>query len=273
MADAKFTGVKLKWLDRIAADLTISPGAFRLAYVLASDYLKTEASKAYPSHATLARKLGIGERQIRRLIDELIPQYLTSIQGGNGQSNRYSIVTKMSGQASVESDKNVRSADADDGQKCPADRTNLSKSTGQKCPPIPPVIGNPPVNNPPVEGVPDLLGDVSSAVDQVSVAFEAYNEIARSLGLTIARTLDADRRKAIAARLKDSGGIEGWLAALNEIANSQFLCGSKGWKADLDFICQRKSFRGLVEGKYADRQSTRKRTSAKQTLIEREFEQ
>ncbi|MDB5448399.1 MAG: hypothetical protein JWQ97_3716 [Phenylobacterium sp.] len=87
--------------------------------------------------------------------------------------------------------------------------------------------------------------------DPVREAFEAYNSMAGRLGLPIAKTLDKSRRGAIAGRLKD-GGPEAWGAALDAVSRSDHCRGvnDRGWKADLDFVCQPKSWRRLLEGSY-----------------------
>ena len=46
-----------------------------------------------------------------------------------------------------------------------------------------------------------------------------------------------------------------WAEACRRMASSAFCRGEndRGWRADLDFLCQPKSFNGLIEGKYDDR--------------------
>lgn len=82
-------------------------------------------------------------------------------------------------------------------------------------------------------------------------AFEAWNDLAKRLGLPVAKTLDDGRRKAIAKRLED-GGLTAWLEALAAVERSAHCRGEndRGWKADLDFVCQLKSWRRLREGFY-----------------------
>lgn len=87
----------------------------------------------------------------------------------------------------------------------------------------------------------------------VREAFDLYNQLAQQIGLPVAKLLDEGRRKAIATRLK-ADGIEGWTAALAALAKSRHCRGDndRRWKADLDFVCQAKSFRRLLEGFYGD---------------------
>lgn len=85
----------------------------------------------------------------------------------------------------------------------------------------------------------------------VRKAFEAWNTLARRIGLPVAKTLDDGRRKAIAKRLED-GGLAVWGEALAAVERSAHCRGEndRGWKADLDFVCQLKSWRRLLEGFY-----------------------
>lgn len=91
--------------------------------------------------------------------------------------------------------------------------------------------------------------------DPVQDAFDRYNETAETAGLPRAQVLNATRRAALKARLRECGGIGGWAAALEKLAASRHCTGSndRGWRADLDFLLQPKSFVRLMEGRYDDR--------------------
>lgn len=91
----------------------------------------------------------------------------------------------------------------------------------------------------------------SVAGSDVEVAFGAWNALARRLGLRIAKDLTTERRKHIRARLT-SAGMDGWREALTGVERSGHCRGEndRGWKADLDFVCQPKSFQRLREGFY-----------------------
>lgn len=88
--------------------------------------------------------------------------------------------------------------------------------------------------------------------DAVAEAFEAYNDLAKRIGLSPARLLNPARRAAIRARLGEAGGIDGWRAALRELEASPFCRGEgpSGWRADIAFVCQPNSFARLVDGGY-----------------------
>lgn len=86
----------------------------------------------------------------------------------------------------------------------------------------------------------------------IQEAFDGWNELARRRSLPVAKTLTAQRRKQIRARLAD-GGIDGWREALAAVDASPLCLGDndRGWRADLDFVCQPKSYSKLREGSYA----------------------
>lgn len=90
---------------------------------------------------------------------------------------------------------------------------------------------------------------------EIEMAVSLYNEVARKKFLPIPQKITEARRKKIKARLKDAGGLEGWRKAIEALEASAFLQGhnDRGWKADLDFVLQEKSFTRLLEGYYAER--------------------
>jgi hypothetical protein len=99
------------------------------------------------------------------------------------------------------------------------------------------------------------------APDVARQAFDAWNDLARDIGLPIAQAFTARRQSALKARLAEVGGLDGWGTALAKIRGSPFLRGETsrdGWKADLDFLLQQKSFTKLMEGSY-DRSANRQR--------------
>jgi len=85
-------------------------------------------------------------------------------------------------------------------------------------------------------------------------AIEVFSDQASRAGLPVPRRITADRRRKIEARLREHGE-DVWGEACRRMAASAFCRGEndRGWRADLDFLCQPKSFNGLIEGKYDDR--------------------
>lgn len=110
----------------------------------------------------------------------------------------------------------------------------------------------PPTADPPED--PDLLPIEVDRTD-VGEAVRAWNELAARCDLASVQKLTDARRRKLAARLRDCGGLAGWRAALGKVEASRFLRGEndRGWRADFDFMLQESSFVKLMEGKYDDR--------------------
>jgi hypothetical protein len=98
--------------------------------------------------------------------------------------------------------------------------------------------------------------DISSSLrsedsSALAIAVDRWNEVAQSQNLPVVQRLTSPRKAKLRARLNDCGGLEGWSAALEKLASSDFLTGKKtDWKADFDFLLQEKSFTKLMEGAY-----------------------
>ena len=85
-------------------------------------------------------------------------------------------------------------------------------------------------------------------------AFRLYNETAERCDLPVARTLSPARMRALALRVKEAGGLDGFKQAMANLEKSAFLQGrnDKGWRADIGFVCQPSSFLKLLEGGYGN---------------------
>lgn len=86
----------------------------------------------------------------------------------------------------------------------------------------------------------------------VKVAFDEFCLIAVECGLSVPAKLTTGRRSALQVRLREHG-IDAWRKAIANIRGSPFLRGEneRGWRADLDFVLQAKSFNRLLEGGYS----------------------
>ena len=83
--------------------------------------------------------------------------------------------------------------------------------------------------------------------------------MAARCGLSVVQKLTDARKKHLAARLRDCGGLEGWSAALAKVEGSGFLLGRSGgnWKADFDFLLGETKFTKVMEGAYDDNPGNR----------------
>ena len=130
MADA-FTRNKFEWLDRIAADSRASDRGFRVAYVIASQFLSRARGQAWPSQATLAAACGTNDRRIDGWHRDLVGAgYLTSRRGG---ARAVATVRQMSTSPCLIGQQRQRKP-VSTGQQRPTKKfrpDNLSFSTGQ----------------------------------------------------------------------------------------------------------------------------------------------
>ncbi|WP_437408608.1 DNA replication protein [Sinorhizobium meliloti] len=117
----------------------------------------------------------------------------------------------------------------------------------------PEVSPHTPLPNPsnPIPPSPPKGGSSPKDVDQVVTAF---SEMARQSGLSVPRAITASRRRSLLLRIEEHG-LPAVLDAIERIGRSRFCRGEndRGWRADLDFLCQPKSFVSILEGKYDDR--------------------
>lgn len=103
------------------------------------------------------------------------------------------------------------------------------------------------------EKIPMVKNKNSWDLDQ---AVMAWNELASRHGLAQIVRLTPQRKQKLIARLKDCGGISGWIAALEKVSKSDFCLGKRtDWKANFDFLMQENSFTKLLEGAYDNSQN------------------
>lgn len=86
----KFVGDKLKWHQRLSSDPTISLSAKAVAGFILHD-LDADAGGAWRGQESMATKLGVSDRQLRRLLDELATaDYLQiEVRRGRKRTNIY----------------------------------------------------------------------------------------------------------------------------------------------------------------------------------------
>jgi uncharacterized protein YdaU (DUF1376 family) len=97
-----------------------------------------------------------------------------------------------------------------------------------------------------ISGIPS---NTNSSIEKECVAF--WNDLAKQISLPIAQITTEKRRQAIAARLKDLGGMEGWHALLGKVRDSPFLRGESGnFRATIDWIIKPTNTVKIMEGNY-----------------------
>ena len=98
-------------------------------------------------------------------------------------------------------------------------------------------------------------GTASPLTSDPEVALIAWNQLAERIDLPKVQRFTSARKRSLVARLRDYGGVPGWMTALSKLEASSFCRGKndRGWRADFDFLVQESSFAKLMEGKYDDR--------------------
>ena len=91
---------------------------------------------------------------------------------------------------------------------------------------------------------------------EASEAVSSYNAAAEKAGWPKVQRMSPSRTRALKARLRECGGIEGWQHALKRAIDSDFLCGRtpKAWAGfSFDWMTKAANFTKLMEGNYDNR--------------------
>jgi hypothetical protein len=120
----KFTALKFRWLEGIAADPELPASAARLAIAL-NKHLNRKTWDAFPAVATLARAIRMTERRVQTLLQDLVKRGHLTIEAGGGRhaTNRYRPIFK-------DADSCARPLD----QKRPEKSSNFLPSSGRRNP-------------------------------------------------------------------------------------------------------------------------------------------
>ncbi|WP_226552792.1 helix-turn-helix domain-containing protein [Celeribacter naphthalenivorans] len=141
MSDLRpFKEVQLQWLRLLVKDTTLSARAVHFAVYLAVLRYNDNRGKAWPSHATVCKDLGLkSEKTVQRLVRELDKNWFEIKRGsGQGHSTEYtpSISSRQAAQElreTEEADKVVLLHKAKPGHSCAKSETKMSHVSGQKC--------------------------------------------------------------------------------------------------------------------------------------------
>ncbi len=127
-----------------------------------------------------------------------------------------------------------------------ASERQIRVDTDKKETPLSPTETSPPNKNSEIDSVVSL-----------------WNGFAEQVGLKRVQRLTPKRRTLVAARLREAGGVAGFIATFDQIRGSPFLLGDndRGWKADFDFVVKQSNFTKIMEGGYEPaKQKPRKTT-------------
>lgn len=210
----------------------IAVPAFEKLVLLALADCANDEGLAWPSIATLKRKTGAGERTIYRAIAAMEGQGILSIERIIGKGNKYRLTP-------------ARAAPLPERHPCPADTPPLPERQATPARAAP----NPSMNRKEPSEVKSSASD-----DRVSIAdiLEGWNDTAKACGLPIAEKMTGPRLRQARARLREYPDPASWRRALKHIRETPFLRGEndRGWRADIDFFLQAKSFTKLTEESY-----------------------
>lgn len=99
--------------------------------------------------------------------------------------------------------------------------------------------------------------DPEAIPDDVAQALDAYRVTAVLKGWPVPSAMNPTRRRAISARVKDAGGIEGWIIAIGKAADSDFLGQPRPFSGfGIDWIAKPANFTKIMEGNYDARSTT-----------------
>lgn len=94
------------------------------------------------------------------------------------------------------------------------------------------------------------LTEVFPTRKDLEEAVSEWNDLAEMRGLPKVRSLDANRRKSLTARLRELGSLDEWVEVLVKVRDSPFCCGDTGWRANFDFMLRKSSITKILEGNY-----------------------
>jgi len=104
---------KFKWLDAVACDSELSPAVFRVAYLVRCIYGDNESGRCEAAMDTIARRLGVNEKTIRRAVDQLEDHGYLSItrRGWNHTNVLYPTIPERTKKSAPSDDETDSGAD------------------------------------------------------------------------------------------------------------------------------------------------------------------
>lgn len=237
------------WAIQDVADLEPSG---KLLLIVIGNYAGDDWS-CWPSQATLARDTGMGKRSVTRWLAKLEEGGMISREPrfkpgqGNRSAGQLSDIIYLK-----------RKDPTPDCQGVSRGGAGHSHVVGA---PVA-TVANEPSTEPPKEprAADAALSAASADPSPARQAFDAFNRAVEDMNIrlpmnpprSVALKLTDGRRKALNARLKECGGLDGWLEMLLRAERSEFLTGSTRhrFSISLDFMLQPSSFTKLAEGFY-----------------------
>jgi hypothetical protein len=99
-------------------------------------------------------------------------------------------------------------------------------------------------------------------------AIESWNSLAKDIGLPIVQRQGHTRLKALALRIEEAGGIDGWNACLAKVRDSPFLRGQvngnghENFRCTFDWLLKPANFTKIMEGNYDENRNHQEQRGA-----------
>lgn len=206
----------------------------------------------------LANICNCSTRLVRAIVNQLVDKGFIQLSGGKiSQKRTESELNKK--RSHLESSSN--------GGRTKAENARQNKKTNDLAPSDPPNSLSSSTPTPsPIAKEKKMSNDISPAsprggevvsAPEMQMAVSAYNGMAKRKGLPVAMSISDARKAKLKNRISQLGGFAEWEKFLEKVEASPFLTGEgeRGWKADLDFLLQEKSFNRIIEGYYDERKS------------------
>ena len=231
--------MSVKIMAAVFESTTLGPTE-RLVMLALADHAD-DAGRCYPAMGRLCQRTGLSDRAIQKNVKALVEAgYLTVAQNaGQGGANVY-IVHPTPEPRSPRNDVHPRTTFTTPPnvvRQTPERRSDKPSGTIRE------------------EEANASLSSGDDKRDEAREALAMFNAMAAECGWPQVRILSPARRSALAARLRECGGIAGWDHALAKARASPHCNGQndRGWVANFDFLTRQSSFAKLMEGNYDDR--------------------
>jgi len=208
------------------------------AYREMMDWFYALEGKLPADQDALCRILGVQTQSERNALAVITEKFWLVTEGGFLTQKRAAEELTKIKIRSEKAQKSARSRYNKDLDSANAERTQSERTANQE-----PITNNqePYIDSP----LPPTREDEDQAVN-------LFNETAARMGIPKVQKLSETRRKHLRARLREVGGLEGWVAALEKLEAIPAMRGENDrcWKADFDFLVTESRFVKLMEGKY-----------------------
>ncbi len=191
-----------------------------------------DRGECWPAVDTIAGKCSCSDRTVQKAIKSLKDMGCLTIEDAPGKTHRFIINPRISFTPEKSSPPKIRA----NGVK------NIHHRGEARSP-------KPSLNRKEPSKVKSSAGDDAISPKEI---LEEWNDLAATCGLAKAGKLTGARLRQAQARLREYPELESWQRAFRHIRETPFLRGEndRGWRCDIDFLLQAKSFTKLTEESY-----------------------